>query len=120
MEHTVLDPEIQRKSFRVGYLFYYASEAGRNDPFFREALKTRLNTLMADALVLAKRAKLDVLNACSIMNNALFLEEQMFKRGDGQLYYYISNYKVNPIAGGMNEYNGLDTELLSGVGVTML
>jgi glycylpeptide N-tetradecanoyltransferase len=75
---------------------------------------------MADALVLAKRAKLDVLNASSIMDNALFVKEQMFGRGDGQLYYYISNYNVNPVAGGMNVNGALDTDLLSGVGVTML
>jgi glycylpeptide N-tetradecanoyltransferase len=104
----------------VGYLFYYATEIGFQNPFDKEALKARLNTLMSDALILAKRAKLDVLNASSIMDNALFVQELKFGRGDGQLYYYISNYNVNPLAGGMNEDDELDVDSLSAVGVTML
>jgi len=84
------------------------------------ALEARLNILMASAIILANRAKLDVLNALSMMDNALFLKKQKFNRGDGQLYYYISNYKFNPVAGGMDEDDKLDMDLLSGVGVTML
>jgi glycylpeptide N-tetradecanoyltransferase len=99
---------------------YYATEVGFQEPFDKVALKARLNILMADAVSLANRAKLDVLNASSMMDNALFLEEQKYITGNGQLYYYISNYKFNPVAGGMDGDDELDTDLLSGVGVTML
>lgn len=50
------------------------------------------------------------------MDNGLFLEEQKFGPGDGQLHYYLFNYKANPIAGGVDKRNRLDTENLSGIG----
>jgi len=117
----VLDPEIQTKTFRVGYLFYYATSAGfQQEPFNKAALKKRLNVLMEDAIILANRAKLDVLNALSMMDNALFLKEQKFNEGTGQLYYYISNYTVNLVRGGMDEDDELDEDALSGVALAML
>ncbi|GAO13675.1 hypothetical protein UVI_02017780 [Ustilaginoidea virens] len=105
---------------RVAYLFYYATETGLGTPPpDRPALKARLNGLVNDALILAKRAKLDVFNALSLMDNALFLEQQKFGGGDGQLHYYLFNYRANPIAGGVNARNQLDEEHLSGVGLVM-
>jgi glycylpeptide N-tetradecanoyltransferase len=53
------------------------------------------------------------------MDNCLFLEEQKFGAGDGQLHYYLYNYKANMIAGGVNARNEID-ERCSGVGVVML
>jgi len=82
----------------------------------KSALKKRLNALMGDALILAKRYKLDVFNALSLMDNALFLEQQKFGPGDGQLHYYLFNYKAKPILGGVDARNQLDEEKLSGVG----
>jgi glycylpeptide N-tetradecanoyltransferase len=108
MDHAVLDPEVEQKLFRVGYLFYYATEVGLREPLDKAALKMRLNSLMADAVILANRAKLDVLNSSSMMDNALFLKEQMFNVGTGYLYYYISNYRVNSVRSGMNEENQLN------------
>ncbi|EFY95506.1 myristoyl-CoA:protein N-myristoyltransferase domain protein [Metarhizium robertsii] len=104
---------------RVAYLFYYASEAGLSEPFDKPALKTRLNALINDALILAKRAKLDVFNALSLMDNALFLEQQKFGAGDGQLHYYLFNYRASPISGGVNAKNQLDEDHLSGIGLVM-
>lgn len=101
-------------------MFYYASESGLKEPFDRPALKTRLNALMGDALILAKKYKFDVFNALSLMDNGLFLEEQKFGPGDGQLHYYLFNYKANPIGGGVDEKNRLDEDKLSGVGFVML
>lgn len=120
METSVLDPNIARKSFRVGYLLYYATEVGFQEPFDRDALKARLNFLIANALVLAKQVKLDVFNATTIMDNTLFLQEQKFVAGDGQLYYYISNYNINPVTGGTDGNGQPDVDKLSGLGVTML
>ncbi len=75
---------------------------------------------MGDALILAKKANFDVFNALSLMDNALFLEQQKFGAGDGQLHYYLFNYKANPIAGGVDIKNRLDDVNLSGVGFVML
>lgn len=104
----------------MAYLFYYASEAGLQEPLDKSALKKRLNELIHDALVLAKRYKFDVFNALSLMDNGLFLEQQKFGAGDGQLHYYLFNYRVNPIAGGVDKSNKLDEDGLSGVGTVML
>lgn len=106
----------KHSAIRAGYLFYYATEAGLTTPVDKPALKKRLNALMGDALILAKRYKFDVFNALSLMDNALFLEQQKFGPGDGQLHYYLFNYKAKPIAGGVDARNQLDEERLSGVG----
>jgi hypothetical protein len=50
------------------------------------------------------------------MDNGLFLEDQKFGPGDGQLHYYLFNYRANPIAGGVDKRNRLDPETLSGIG----
>lgn len=50
------------------------------------------------------------------MDNGLFLEDQKFGPGDGQLHYYLFNYRANPIAGGVDKRNRLDLETLSGIG----
>lgn len=105
---------------RAAYMFYYASTAAFAEPFDKAALKTRLNALVGDALILAKRYKFDVFNALSLMDNGLFLEQQKFGPGDGQLHYYLFNYRANPIAGGVDKRNRLDEDTLSGVGVVML
>ncbi|KAK0725218.1 acyl-CoA N-acyltransferase [Lasiosphaeris hirsuta] len=110
----------KHSSIRAAYLFYYATEAGLTTPMDKSSLKTRLNELMGDALILAKKQNFDVFNALSLMDNALFLEEQKFGPGDGQLHYYLFNYKANPIAGGVDAQNILDKANLSGVGFVML
>ena len=46
------------------------------------------------------------------MDNALFLEEQKFGAGDGQLHYYLYNYNANPIAGGVDRKNNVSFESL--------
>lgn len=105
---------------RVAYMFYYGSETGLTQPFDKAALKTRLNELVGDALILAKRYKFDVFNALSLMDNALFLEQQKFGAGDGQLHHYLFNYRANPIRGGVDKKNQLDEKNLSGIGLVML
>lgn len=75
---------------------------------------------MKDAVILARKAKLDVFNALSLMDNSLFLENQKFGPGDGQLHYYLFNYKANYIYGGVDKKNQLDQGLSSGVGFVML
>ncbi|PHH66240.1 hypothetical protein CDD81_7833 [Ophiocordyceps australis] len=104
---------------RVAYLFYYASQVGLTQPVDKSALKTRLNALINDALILAKRHRFDVFNALTLMDNALFLNQQKFGGGDGQLHYYLFNYMANPIAGGIDKRNQLDEENCSGIGLVM-
>ncbi|TFB06968.1 Glycylpeptide N-tetradecanoyltransferase [Trichoderma ghanense] len=104
---------------RVAYLFYYATDVAFKEPFDKAALKARLNDLVHDALILAKLARFDVFNALSLMDNALFLEQQKFGAGDGQLHYYLFNYRANPIAGGVDKKNQLDEKNLSGVGLVL-
>ncbi|KAI4100497.1 MAG: hypothetical protein L6R37_005448 [Teloschistes peruensis] len=103
---------------RAAYLFYYATETafGENE----KGLKDRLNGLMNDALVLAKRYNFDVFNALTLMDNPLFLEQQKYGPGDGQLHYYIYNYRAHPLAGGVNAKNDVDENRRGGVGVVML
>ena len=105
---------------RAAYLFYYGTEVGLTTPPNKPELKKRLNALVNDALILAKLQKFDVFNALSLMDNALFLEQQKFGQGDGQLHYYLFNYRTDPIAGGVNKGNELDEDLLSGIGLTMM
>jgi glycylpeptide N-tetradecanoyltransferase len=83
-------------------------------------LKERLNALINDALILAKKLKFDVFNALTLLDNTLFVEQQKFGPGDGQLHYYLYNYKANPIAGGVDQRNNVDERGGSGIGVVML
>jgi glycylpeptide N-tetradecanoyltransferase len=105
---------------RAAYLFYYASEVAFAEPFDKSAYKKRLNELIHNALILARDLKFDVFNALSLMDNALFLEEQKFGAGDGQLHHYLFNYLANPIAGGVNRKNELDEGTCSGIGFVQL
>ncbi|KAI1100838.1 peptide N-myristoyl transferase [Jackrogersella minutella] len=119
LESSVIGPS-KHSNVKAAYLFYYATETGLATPIDREALKTRLNALVSDSLVFCKQYQFDVYNALSLMDNGLFLEEQKFGPGDGQLHYYLFNYRANPIAGGVDKRNHLDIKALSGVGKTQI
>ncbi|KAL8760054.1 MAG: hypothetical protein Q9184_003436 [Pyrenodesmia sp. 2 TL-2023] len=103
---------------RAAYMYYYATEAAFAEN--EKGLKERLNDLMNDALVLAKKFNFDVFNALTLLDNPLFLEQQKFGPGDGQLHYYIYNYRTQPIAGGVDAKNDVDEKRRGGVGVVML
>lgn len=68
---------------------------------------------------MAKKYNFDVFNALTLLDNSLFLEQQKFGAGDGQLHYYLFNYNANSIAGGVDHKNSIDEEG-SGIGVVML
>lgn len=123
---------------RAAYLFYYATETAFEPE--EKGLKQRLNSLMSDALILAKRVcprtltflihwldtnslskfHFDVFNALTLLDNPLFLEQQRFGPGDGQLHYYLYNYRALPIAGGVDTKNNVDEKRRGGIGVVML
>ncbi|KAL9931494.1 hypothetical protein V8E36_009659 [Tilletia maclaganii] len=69
-------------------------------------LKKRLNELVEGALIVAAQHDFDVLNGLTVMDNQLFLESQKFGPGDGFLRYYLFNWRVLPIAGGMGSRIG--------------
>ncbi|KAI8453063.1 Myristoyl-CoA:protein N-myristoyltransferase, N-terminal domain-containing protein [Phakopsora pachyrhizi] len=92
----------------------------------REVLKKRLIGLVADILSIAQSAKFDVFNALTLMDNSLFLKELQFGAGDGCLNYYLYNWKVHQIRGGVPkepgsvDENGRENGTGSGIGVVML
>ncbi|MCJ1394225.1 glycylpeptide N-tetradecanoyltransferase [Xylographa bjoerkii] len=103
---------------RAAYLFYYATEAAFDKD--EKVLKERLNALILDALTLAKRFNFDVFNALTLLDNPLFLESQKFGLGDGQLHFYLYNYRTMPIPGGVDTKNNVDATKRGGIGVVML
>eukprot|EP00177_Eucheuma_denticulatum_P002531 GFKZ01004545.1.p1 GENE.GFKZ01004545.1~~GFKZ01004545.1.p1 ORF type:complete len:441 (-),score=69.02 GFKZ01004545.1:1666-2988(-) len=66
------------------------------------AVKTPIAELMQDALILARRNNFDVFNALDLARNAEFFRELKFHIGDGELHYYLYNWKCRPVARGKN------------------
>ena len=122
------------KSIRAAYMFYYASESAFGDD--EKHFKERLTALMLDTLVVAKEVrvrslssevlltclqnKFDVFNALSLLDNPLYLDSLKFGKGDGQLHYYLFNYRTAPIPAGLDAKNDLDERQRGGVGMVML
>ncbi|KAF1365777.1 N-myristoyl transferase [Lizonia empirigonia] len=117
LESTIIGNK-KHNTIKAAYLFYYASEVAFEKD--EAKLKTRLNSLMKDALIIAKKADFDVFNALTLLDNPLFLEEQRFGAGDGSLHYYLYNYRAAPIAGGIDSRNQSSVKHMGGVGLTML
>lgn len=61
--------------------------------FYNVATNTPWCALMNDALIAAKADGFDVFNALDVMDNAKFLRELKFGIGDGNLQYYLYNWK---------------------------
>merc|ERR1712018_715454 len=72
--------------------------------FYNVSTVTPWVDLIGDALVLAKRSDFDVFNALDLMDNAEFLEKLKFGIGDGNLQYYLYNWRCPPMK---NENVGL-------------
>ncbi|KAG9441595.1 hypothetical protein H6P81_017449 [Aristolochia fimbriata] len=62
--------------------------------YYNVSTRTPLLQLMNDALIVAKQKDYDVFNALDVMQNESFLKELKFGPGDGQLHYYLYNYRV--------------------------
>nr|XP_027203013.1 glycylpeptide N-tetradecanoyltransferase 2-like [Dermatophagoides pteronyssinus] len=82
---TVMDHK-QYKEIRAAYSFY-------NVP----SEHCTLLELMHDALIIAKNTNLDVFNALNQRDNEVFLKELKFGEGDGNLHYYLFNWKCPPM-----------------------
>ncbi|GAA5993011.1 hypothetical protein JCM5350_004317 [Sporobolomyces pararoseus] len=122
------------QAVNAGYLFYYATDCTPSTCDLgdgstatkvvnwkdeaeedRARLKKRLNALMADAMICSQKLGFDVLNALTLQDNSLFLEDLKFGRGDGFLNFYLYNYHTKPIEGGIDP-----AAQGSGIGVVML
>uniref|UniRef100_A0A1J3ENQ9 Glycylpeptide N-tetradecanoyltransferase n=1 Tax=Noccaea caerulescens TaxID=107243 RepID=A0A1J3ENQ9_NOCCA len=62
--------------------------------YYNVATQTSLLQLMNDALIVSKQKGFDVFNALDVMHNDGFLKELKFGPGDGQLHYYLYNYRL--------------------------
>ncbi|KAL7647000.1 UNVERIFIED_CONTAM: hypothetical protein RMT77_002257 [Armadillidium vulgare] len=69
------------KSLKAAYSFYNVSS------------KTPWKALMKDALIAARNDNFDVFNALDLMENEQFLSELKFGQGDGNLQYYLYNWR---------------------------
>jgi len=65
--------------------------------FYNVAKKNSLYDLVNDALVIAKNDNYDVFNALNLMENGGILEDLKFGIGDGNLNYYLYNWKCPSI-----------------------
>ncbi|KAL5241415.1 hypothetical protein ACI65C_008825 [Semiaphis heraclei] len=65
--------------------------------FYNVSTKTPWVELMQDALISARDANFDVFNALDLMDNKEFLEPLKFGVGDGNLQYYLYNWKCPEI-----------------------
>nr|KAF6431950.1 N-myristoyltransferase 2 [Rousettus aegyptiacus] len=61
--------------------------------FYNIHTETPLLDLMSDALIIAKSKGFDVFNALDLMENKTFLEKLKFGIGDGNLQYYLYNWR---------------------------
>ncbi|KAI5241407.1 N-myristoyl transferase [Aureobasidium subglaciale] len=121
LESSVIHNASHSSTIRAAYLFYYATESAfEKQTEDDDVLKTRLNLLVKDALILAKQAKFDVFNALTLLDNPLFLTDQKFGPGDGQLHYYLFNYRTADLPSGVDNKNQVDARQRGGVGVVML
>jgi len=63
--------------------------------YYNVAGKTPLKNLMQDALILASSLGYDVYNCLDLMDNESILQDLKFGPGDGNLHYYLYNWKAN-------------------------
>lgn len=77
-------PEIPHKTIQVAYLFYYSVSS-----------QIRLLPLMKTVLLEATKLGFDVLNCLNLMeNDDKLLEALKFGAGDGQLRFYLYNWRT--------------------------
>ncbi|KAJ7285742.1 N-myristoyl transferase [Mycena rebaudengoi] len=102
----------------AAYLYYYATDVAFEEGAEEDGrLKSRLQTLIGDALVIANQAKMDVFNALTLMDNVPILKDLKFGVGDGHLNYYLYNWRTAKLAG-LTAEGGVKAG--QGVGVVML
>ncbi|KAG2797315.1 Glycylpeptide N-tetradecanoyltransferase 1 [Phytophthora cactorum] len=89
--------------------------------FYNVATSVPLTDLMNDTLIMAKKDDFDVFNALSLMDNMEFLKELKFGPGDGDLMYYLYNWRCPRMEGDKGEVDsvaGIVAKTSHGVHVT--
>jgi len=67
--------------------------------YYNVATSVPFKDLMQDALILANNEEFDVFNCLNIMDNEEILKDLKFSQGDGNLHYYLYNWRLNkPLA----------------------
>jgi glycylpeptide N-tetradecanoyltransferase len=66
------------------------------------------------------QAKFDVFNALTLQDNPFFLEQLKFGAGDGQLHYYLYNWRTPTISGGVDKRNLPDETKRCGIGMILM
>ncbi|CAP38094.1 Protein CBR-NMT-1 [Caenorhabditis briggsae] len=69
------------KTIFAAYLYYYVAGS------------VSVKQLINDALILANKEKFDVFNALDLMHNEKIFSDLKFGKGDGNLQYYLYNWK---------------------------
>ena len=92
------------------FSFYYLPSSVIGNPkhdhlsavyaYYNVATSMSLTDLMRDALVMAAKNGVDVFNALNLQDNEQFLEELKFGPGDGNLSFYLYNWRCQPIVSG--------------------
>ncbi|CAO3608419.1 unnamed protein product [Cunninghamella blakesleeana] len=86
-------------TLNAAYLFYYATDVGlKENNKSEEEVAKRLNELVGDGLIMAKRYGFDVMNALKLMDNECMLQQQKFGAGDGFLNYYLYNWRCPDVS----------------------
>lgn len=62
--------------------------------YYNVSTQTPLLQLMNNMLIVAKKKGYDVFNALDVMHNETFFKELKLGPGDGQLHYYLYNYRI--------------------------
>jgi glycylpeptide N-tetradecanoyltransferase len=74
------------QSLRIAYLYYYSHKD-----------LDKIPSLIESVVSISKDIGFDVLNCLNIMNNHVFIDRLGFIPGDGELCYYLFNWKTNPL-----------------------
>lgn len=59
--------------------------------------ETRTQALINDALIMAQSLKFDVMNCLTLQDNSCLLDVLKFGKGDGELNYYMYNYRCRDV-----------------------
>lgn len=65
--------------------------------FCNATSKTSLESLIRDAMILARNHGFDVFNALDLAHNNELFDTLRFHIGDGELHYYLYNWKCQPV-----------------------
>lgn len=65
--------------------------------FYNVPGKYSLTELFSDALIIAKNKGYDVFNALDVQQNSEVFKELKFAVGDGNLHYYLYNWRVHKL-----------------------